>query len=152
MANATPSTTLARDLKTNEVHPMSWSIPILRVAGTQLRIHVTFLLLIGWLATVSASAAIFVLLLFLCVVLHEFGHALAAKGYGINTPDITLLPIGGGARLERIPEEPKQELVIAAAGPAGAAIFALSLFVVIVSRGRGEFRASFPAGGFVGDL
>ena len=76
---------------------MSWSIPILRVAGTQLRIHVTFLLLIGWLAISSASAAVFVLLLFLCVVLHEFGHAIAAKGYGINTPDITLLPIGGDA-------------------------------------------------------
>jgi Zn-dependent protease/CBS domain-containing protein len=114
---------------------MSWSIPILRVAGIQLRIHVTFLLLILWVALGSASAAIFVLLLFLCVVLHEFGHALAAKAYGINTPDITLLPIGGVARLERIPEEPKQELVIAAAGPAVTAIIALSLFAVIVARG-----------------
>ena len=106
---------------------MSWSIPILRIAGIQLRIHITFLLLIGWLALGSAGAVVFVLLLFLCVVLHEFGHALAAKGYGINTPDITLLPIGGVARLERIPEEPKQELVIAAAGPAVTAIIALSL-------------------------
>src|SRR5438552_13898271 len=114
---------------------MSWSIPILRIAGIQLRIHITFLLLIGWLALGSAGAVVFVLLLFLCVVLHEFGHALAAKGYGINTPDITLLPIGGVARLERIPEEPKQELVIAAAGPAVTAIIALSLFVVIASRG-----------------
>src|SRR5467141_4071972 len=128
MANATPSTALAHDLKRNEIHPMSWSIPILRVAGTQLRIHVTFLLLIGWLATVSASAAIFVLLLFLCVVLHEFGHAIAAKGYGINTPDITLLPIGGVARLERMPEEPKQELVIAIAGPLVNVVIALGLF------------------------
>src|SRR5438105_4897516 len=113
---------------------MSWSIPIIRIAGIQLRIHITFLLLIGWLA-IGSSSAVFVLLLFLCVVLHEFGHAIAAKGYGINTPDITLLPIGGVARLERIPEEPKQELVIAAAGPAVTAIIALSLFVVIASRG-----------------
>ena len=73
---------------------MSWSIPILRVAGIQLRIHLTFLLLIVWVAVASVGAAIFVLLLFLCVVLHEFGHAIAAKGYGINTPDISLLPIG----------------------------------------------------------
>jgi stage IV sporulation protein FB len=113
---------------------MSWSIPIIRIAGIQLRIHITFLLLIAWLALGSASAVIFVLLLFLCVVLHEFGHAFAAKGYGINTPDITLLPIGGVARLERIPEEPKQELVIAAAGPAVTAIIALCLFVVIAAR------------------
>src|ERR1700731_3858429 len=106
---------------------MGWSLPIFRVAGIQLRIHVTFLLLIGWIALGSTSATIFVLLLFLCVVLHEFGHALAAKAYGINTPDITLLPIGGVARLERIPEEPKQELVIAAAGPAVNLIIASCL-------------------------
>ena len=121
---------------------MSWSLPIARIAGIQLRIHITFLLLIVWVALGSTSAAIFVLLLFLCVVLHEFGHALAAKAYGINTPDITLLPIGGVARLERIPEEPKQELVIAAAGPAVTAIIALCLFVVIAPRGGNVFDAS----------
>ena len=115
---------------------MSWSIPILRVAGIQLRIHVTFLLLIGWIALGSASAVVFVLLLFLCVVLHEFGHALAAKAYGINTPDITLLPIGGVARLERIPEEPKQELVIAIAGPLVNVIIATCLYAVIGARGH----------------
>src|SRR5215831_12112141 len=96
---------------------MGWSIPIFRVAGIQLRIHVTFLLLIAWLAFGSVSTAILVLLLFVCVVLHEFGHALAAKGYGINTPDITLLPIGGVARLERMPREPWQEFVVAICGP-----------------------------------
>lgn len=114
---------------------MGWSIPILRIAGIQLRIHVTFLLLMVWLAFGSASTAIFVLLLFVCVVLHEFGHALAAKMYGINTPDITLLPIGGVARLERMPEEPKQELVIAIAGPLVNVIIAACLFVVIGARG-----------------
>src|SRR5437763_8520064 len=101
---------------------MSWSLPIVRIAGIQLRIHVTFLLLIGWLAfgyysqggSAAAIAGILViLLLFACVVLHEFGHAFAAKAFGINTPDITLLPIGGVARLERMPEEPIQELIIA---------------------------------------
>src|SRR5262249_2613741 len=115
---------------------MSWSIPILRVAGIQLRIHLTFLLLIIWLALGSAGSLIFVLLLFLCVVLHEFGHAIAAKAYGINTPDITLLPIGGVARLERMPEEPKQELVIAIAGPLVNVVIAACLYLVIGARGQ----------------
>jgi Zn-dependent protease/CBS domain-containing protein len=117
---------------------MGWSIPIFRIAGIQLRIHITFLLLIAWLAfgyytqggsAVAASRVIFVLLLFLCVVLHEFGHAFAAKAFGINTPDITLLPIGGVARLERMPEEPMQELVIAVAGPMVNVVIALGLLI-----------------------
>jgi stage IV sporulation protein FB len=117
---------------------MSWSLPIFRIAGIQLRIHITFLLLIAWLAfgyyaqggsAAAASRVIFVLLLFVCVVLHEFGHAFAAKAFGINTPDITLLPIGGVARLERMPEEPVQELIIAVAGPLVNVVIALGLFV-----------------------
>src|SRR6201993_2075963 len=122
---------------------MSWSLPIFRVAGIQLRIHITFLLLIVWLAfgyysqggsAAAASRVIFILLLFLCVVLHEFGHAFAAKAFGINTPDITLLPIGGVARLERMPEEPVQELIIAVAGPAVNVIIAGCLFLVLGAR------------------
>src|ERR1700742_1617375 len=122
---------------------MSWSLPIFRIAGIQLRIHITFLLLIAWLAfgyyaqggsAAATSRVIFILLLFLCVVLHEFGHAFAAKAFGINTPDITLLPIGGVARLERMPEEPVQELIIAVAGPAVNVIIALCLFLVMGSR------------------
>src|SRR6201993_5037373 len=129
---------------------MRWSLPIIRVAGIQLRIHITFLLLIGWLAVgyyaqggsaAALAGVLFIILLFACVVLHEFGHALAAKAFGINTPDITLLPIGGVARLERIPDEPKQELVIAAAGPAVTGIIALSLFIVIAARGAADLSS-----------
>jgi len=128
---------------------MGWSLPIFRIAGIQLRIHITFLLLIAWLAfgyyVEGGSAAafgrvIFVLLLFVCVVLHEFGHAFAAKGFGINTPDITLLPIGGVARLERMPEEPVQELVIAIAGPAVNVVIALALALTIDWRAAMEPR------------
>src|SRR5256884_2323643 len=117
---------------------MGWSIPILRVAGIQLRIHITFLLLIAWIAfsyypqggsSAAVGGVLFILLLFACVVLHEFGHALAGKAFGINTPDITLLPIGGVARLENIPDEPVQELVISAAGPAVTALIALGAFI-----------------------
>jgi len=117
---------------------MSWSIPIFRIAGIQLRIHITFLLLIGWVAFVyyaqggspaAVGGVLFILILFACVVLHEFGHAFAGKAFGINTPDITLLPIGGVARLEQIPEDPVQELIIAAAGPAVTAVIALGAFI-----------------------
>src|SRR5438874_9054521 len=117
---------------------MSWSLPIIRIAGIQLRMHITFLLLIAWLAlryytqggtAAAVSGILVILLLFLCVVLHEFGHAFAAKAFGINTPDITLLPIGGVARLERMPEEPVQELIIAAAGPTVNLIIAFCLFL-----------------------
>jgi Zn-dependent protease/CBS domain-containing protein len=124
--------------KTARDSMMSWSLPIIRIAGIQLRIHITFLLLIGWLAigyysqggsAAAVAGVLVILLLFACVVLHEFGHAFAAKAFGINTPDITLLPIGGVARLERMPEEPIQELIIAAAGPAVNLIIALCLFL-----------------------
>src|SRR5205807_10457929 len=106
---------------------MGWSIPILRVAGIQLRIHITFLLLIAWIAfayytqggsSAAVGGVLFILLLFACVVLHEFGHALAGKAFGINTPDIPLFPIRGVPRLELIRDEPVQEFVIPAEGRA----------------------------------
>src|SRR2546430_10182655 len=116
---------------------MSWSLPIFRIAGIQLRIHITFLLLIAWLglgyyaqggSAAAVSGILVIVLLFVCVVLHEFGHAFAAKAFGINTPDITLLPIGGVARLERLPGEPVQELIIAAAGGGGGFVVSRVIF------------------------
>ncbi len=106
---------------------MKWSFRIARVAGIEVRLHVTFLLLVAFYAWVFADArgpaaavhgVTLILLLFFCILLHEFGHAFAARAFGIRTPDITLLPIGGVARLERIPSSPWQEFVIAVAGPA----------------------------------
>src|SRR5260370_21159672 len=140
---------------------MGWSLPIFRIAGIQLRIHVTFVLLIVWLAfgyyaqggsPAAAEGVIFVLLLFLCVVLHEFGHALAAKSFGINTPDIPLLPIGGVARLERMPEEPRQELIIAIAGPAVNVVIALCLFLVVGARGNLDPRSAMQSGDLLVNL
>ena len=105
---------------------MRWSLTLGRIAGTEIRIHFTFFLFLIWLwfvyyrqgGTPAAwQGVIFVALLFFCVLLHEFGHIFAARRYGVKAPDVTLWPFGGIANLERIPEKPSQELVIAIAGP-----------------------------------
>lgn len=119
---------------------MNWSIPIGSVKGTVIRVHLTFFLFLLWIGGVhyaqggrqaALEGVLFLVLLFLCVLLHEFGHVFAARRYGVQTPDITLLPIGGVARLERIPEEPSQELVVALAGPAVNVVIAAVLYVVL---------------------
>lgn len=117
---------------------MRWSFPFARMFGIQLRVHITFFLLLVWVASAHASAGgwtgaaesvAVVLLIFGCVIFHELSHALAARRYGIRTPDITLLPIGGVAHLERIPERPREELVVAIAGPLGSGVLALLFWV-----------------------
>lgn len=119
---------------------MGWSIRIARVAGTEVKIHVTFLLLLAWIGWMyyrvggwgaAWQGVLFIVLLFGCVLLHEFGHVFAARRYGIRTPDITLLPIGGVARLQRMPDKPGQELVVALAGPAVNVVIATALFLVV---------------------
>jgi Zn-dependent protease/predicted transcriptional regulator len=118
---------------------MSWSWRIGRIAGIDVYMHFTFLILLAWIGVSyylqnrdlweAFVGVVFILALFGIVVLHELGHALAARRYGIATRDITLLPIGGVARLERIPEDPKQELVVAVAGPAVNVVLAAAIYV-----------------------
>src|SRR3954454_20166004 len=118
---------------------MSWSINIGRIAGTAVRIHITFLLFLGWIFISSWysggpqaawSGLAFMVLLFACVLAHEFGHIFTARAFGVATPDVTLLPIGGVARLERIPEKPSEELLVALAGPAVNVVIAFLLVVL----------------------
>ncbi|WP_230529850.1 site-2 protease family protein [Microvirga roseola] len=119
---------------------MVWSIPIARIAGTVVRVHVTFLLFLVWIAgaywriggqDAAIEGVVFIVLLFACVVAHEFGHIFAARRYGIKTPDVTLWPIGGVANLERIPEKPREELIVAVAGPAVNVVIAALLVLVL---------------------
>ena len=118
----------------------SWSFKIANIGGTEVRIHFTFLLLllwVGWSAAMEGGADLainavgFVTSIFFCVLLHEFGHVLAARRYGIQTPDITLLPIGGVARLERMPREPWHEFVVAICGPLVNVVIATVLSICL---------------------
>jgi Zn-dependent protease len=124
---------------------MKWSLKIARLGGIDVYLHITFLVLIAWIAlvywqaegTVQAvvSGVGFILALFACVVLHEFGHALAARKFGIGTRSIVLLPIGGIAPIEKTPEDPWQEIQIALAGPAVSFGIAGLLWIVLAAAG-----------------
>jgi Zn-dependent protease/CBS domain-containing protein len=126
---------------------MGWSLNLGTIAGTTLRVHVLFLLLLVWVwimhftiggAWAAWEGVLFVIAVFACVVLHEFGHIAAARYYGIRTPDITLLPIGGVARLERIPEKPVEEIVVALAGPLVNVVIAALIFFYLGRWSTGE--------------
>jgi Zn-dependent protease/CBS domain-containing protein len=120
---------------------MTWRWRLGEFFGIVVYVHATFLLLIGWVALSSMQRGgglpeivvgiLQILLLFICVVMHEYGHALTARRFGIRTEDITLLPIGGVARLERMPRDPVQELWVALAGPAVNLAIAAALFLIL---------------------
>jgi stage IV sporulation protein FB len=119
---------------------MRWSFNIGSIAGTAIRIHITFVLFLAWIFVASYTAGgaeaawsglIFLVLLFVCVLAHEFGHIFTARAFGVQTPDVTLLPIGGVARLERIPEKPSEEFLIAIAGPMVNVVIAFALVAFV---------------------
>ncbi|HWB09615.1 MAG TPA: site-2 protease family protein [Pirellulales bacterium] len=139
---------------------MKWSWKLGTVAGIGVFVHWTFLILIAWIVlsdvvrgaqhnepanqivTEALEGILFIVAIFTCIVLHELGHALTARRYGVRTQDITLLPIGGVARLERIPEDPIQEFWIAVAGPAVNVAIAAALFGALVILGSGALLPS----------
>lgn len=143
---------------------MRWQWKLGTFAGIDVFVHATFLLLIGWIGyshwlqygTVAkvVEGILFILALFLCVVLHEYGHALTARRYGIKTRDITLYPIGGVARLERMPDKPIEELWVALMGPAVNVVIAALIFAYLfVTNGLVPLTdLTIASGSFLGRL
>lgn len=129
---------------------MRWSLYIGKISGIKIFIHWTFFILVLWIIFSGASRGYtfgeilfnlgFIAAVFACITIHEFGHALTAKRFNFNTRDITLLPIGGLARMEGLPERPLHEFLVAIMGPAVNIVIALILFVGL--KLTNEFPAS----------
>ena len=135
---------------------MRWSLTVARVKGIDVDVHATFVILLAWIAvadyeqaTTASAAVVGVLLtlaIFASVVLHEFGHALTAARFGVRTKSITLLPIGGVARLERMPDRPREEMLVAIAGPAVTIALIGVLYVALLVARVPVGIASQPGG------
>lgn len=125
---------------------MKYSLYLGKIAGIKISVHWTFLILILWIVFSNARSGLafheivwsvtFVLTIFLCVTLHELGHALTAQRFKIKTKEISILPIGGVAQLESIPEKPKEELLVALAGPAVNVLIAALLYPFVTLKGN----------------
>ncbi|BAO44817.1 peptidase M50 family protein [Thiolapillus brandeum] len=143
---------------------MKWSMYLGSLAGIPVYIHATFLILLVWIALSywrseqSLAAVIngvgFIIALFACVVLHELGHALTARRFGISTRDITLLPIGGVSSLEKMPDDPREEILVALAGPAVNILIAAVLWLWLSLQGDmpGEGIAALLQGNMLQQL
>lgn len=137
------------------------------ISGVPVRMHWTFLILLAWVfgsrllnggsVADALMAMVLILAVFACIVAHEFGHILSARAFGIRTRDVLLLPIGGIASLERLPEKPWQELVVAVAGPLVNVVIAAALLPGLLWRANGGLLAALlnpadPGQGFVASL
>jgi Zn-dependent protease/predicted transcriptional regulator len=130
---------------------MKGALKIGSVSGIKIEVHWSFTLLLIWVAFLEIQKGsdlnrillneALILVLFVCVILHELGHALTAKKFGVKTKNILLLPIGGVATLEKMPEKPAQELWIALAGPAVNLVIAILLFLIVPVRSYFNFDA-----------
>jgi Zn-dependent protease/CBS domain-containing protein len=144
-----------------EANIMKWSFKIGSILGIPVKVHLTFVLLLVLVYFVGASVigagglngVIFVVLIFASVVFHELSHSIVARHYGINVLDITLLPIGGVARMPSPPDNPVQEIIISAAGPIASLILGFSLWFVAGFLGYSVGMSDLGAGGsLIGQL
>jgi Zn-dependent protease len=133
---------------------LDWSISLFRIARIQLAVHVSFFLLLGYVAWEGWNAVpearwlglawsvTYTLLAFTCVVLHELGHAFTARGFGVGVPRILLMPVGGMAEFDHVPREPRQEIAIALAGPA-VNFLLIAVLMMFVSLPTADELVSF---------
>lgn len=134
---------------------MKWSFKIGSILGIPVKVHLTFVLLLVLVYFVGASVigtgglngVIFVILIFASVVFHELSHSIVARHYGITVLDITLLPIGGVARMPSPPNNPVQEIIISAAGPIASLTLGFSLWFVAEFLGYSVRMSDLSAGG-----
>jgi Zn-dependent protease/CBS domain-containing protein len=135
---------------------MSWSVKLFTISGIDVKVHLTFVLILIWAAYTWGAAqgaglagALFgvvaMLLLFGCITLHELAHSLVALRYGVRVREIVLLPIGGVSQIEEMPGKPAQELWIALVGPLVSILLGVIFFVVVTLVGA---PSSFTAAGF----
>lgn len=141
-----------------------WTWNVGRIAGIPIRVHLTLLILLAWIAggyllsgaqlAMAATGVLLVVAIFGVILVHELGHALVARRYGIATRDILLLPIGGIASVERMPENPRHELAIALIGPAINLALAGALWAAIAASGGSTRVAAMetPSGSIVAQL
>ncbi len=131
---------------------MKWSYKIGMIYGIPLRMHVTFLMLIiGYAALFgyqygsmgALRGVVLILLLFVCVVIHELAHSRQAQKFNVEVRDVTLLPIGGVSNMEQMPEEPKEELKIALAGPLASIALGGGLMIIDIVLGFNVLDFSF---------
>jgi len=136
---------------------MNWSLRIARVAGIDIKVHVTFLIIVFWGAAQFGRfgtrgvlfGAAMILLLFGCVLAHELGHSVVAQRFGVAVKQIVLLPIGGVAMLSRMPTKPAQELWVALAGPLVNVVIAAALALGVganVALGRLDIESLLRPG------
>ncbi len=140
---------------------MGWSLTIGRIAGTAVRLHFTFLVFLAWIALADYAAGgaaaavdslVFIILVFVCVTLHEFGHILTGRHYGISTKEVILSPIGGIANMDRMPDKPVQELLVAIAGPLVNVVIAFLLIALSGTSVSNLAATDFNALTLVGQL
>jgi len=136
---------------------MKWSFQVGKVFGIPIRVHLTFFLLLIFIgfygsrlqgARSGLYGILSVILIFLCVIIHEMAHSLVARSYGVKVKDIVLLPIGGVSEMEELPQKPKQEILVALAGPATSIVLALIFYFAFLffTPGVRSFKISIFQG------
>ncbi len=130
---------------------LKYVLPLGSPFGIRVSVHWSFLLLVAWIVYVDIErglglvpilySILFIITIFICVVIHELSHSLTARKYGISAKSITLLPIGGVADMEKMPEDPKEEFAVSITGPLSNLVIAFALWIILASTGNFDLQS-----------